>query len=240
MRKVHVIFDHPSYDKSVAIKLTKKTMGEKLSQVLKDSSSMNNPDSLLPVRSTTAIDEENTNVVAISENTSAGMSAEPSIAPLEIAETITTDIEPEIINLINNPEPIPSTSKSGDNVDEPSIEETPTTSKPARTSKEGPIPSTSTRKRTASSDTRSEKNRRTQAAGGKGGKCKGEGKGKCKRKGTGKGKGKRSEKETKEDDNTEQACGICIKFYKEGEEWIMCDGCSVWYHKDCVGLDDSE
>lgn len=20
----------------------------------------------------------------------------------------------------------------------------------------------------------------------------------------------------------------------------MCDGCSVWYHKDCVGLDDSE
>ena len=162
-----------AYDKSVAMKLTKKTMGEKLSQVLKDSSFMNNPDSLRPVRSTSATDEENTNVVAISENMSAVMSAEPSVAPLEIAETSTADIEPEIIDPINNPEPIPSTSKSGNDVDEPSIEEIATTSEPSETAKEGPIPSSSTRKRTVSSDTRSEKKRRTQAAGGKEGKCKG-------------------------------------------------------------------
>ena len=54
------------------------------------------------------------------------------------------------------------------------------------------------------------------------------------------GKGKRSANETDDADNTKEACGVCMKFHIEGEEWIYCDAFSLWYHRDCVGLDDNE
>jgi len=52
-----------------------------------------------------------------------------------------------------------------------------------------------------------------------------------------KGKGRiPKEKETEESDGN---CGICNLTYLEGEDWICCDTCSIWYHRNCVGLEKS-
>lgn len=55
-----------------------------------------------------------------------------------------------------------------------------------------------------------------------------------------KGKGKRSKKckNLDEADTTGDNCGMCYKLYRDGEDWICCDSCSSWYHRDCVGLDE--
>ena len=33
---------------------------------------------------------------------------------------------------------------------------------------------------------------------------------------------------------------ICYKGYVEGEDWIQCDICSLWYHRFCVNLEDGD
>ncbi|CAG2238419.1 unnamed protein product [Mytilus edulis] len=60
--------------------------------------------------------------------------------------------------------------------------------------------------------------------------------GKKKSKGKGKGKGKKTKKveETIEDEN----CAICNKTYIDGEDWINCDVCTLWFSSQCVNLED--
>ena len=57
-----------------------------------------------------------------------------------------------------------------------------------------------------------------------------------------KGKSKRLKKckNAAHSESTEDSCGICSKTYKDGQEWICCDTCSTWYHRDCVGLQDDD
>ena len=35
-------------------------------------------------------------------------------------------------------------------------------------------------------------------------------------------------------------CGVCSKTEKEGEEWLCCDICNIWYHRCCLDFDDEE
>ena len=63
------------------------------------------------------------------------------------------------------------------------------------------------------------------------------GKQKTVKRGGKKGKGRiPKEKETEESDGN---CGICNLTYLEREDWICCDTCSIWYHRNCVGLEKS-
>lgn len=57
-----------------------------------------------------------------------------------------------------------------------------------------------------------------------------------KRKGKGKGRGKK--RKTSED--SDDKCSVCNKSALEGEFWICCDYCSLWYHRDCVHLQDEQ
>ena len=50
--------------------------------------------------------------------------------------------------------------------------------------------------------------------------------------GNGIGKGKSSK--------SQYFCGKCVFEYQEGEEWIQCDICNVWYHRVCAGLESDE
>jgi hypothetical protein len=36
------------------------------------------------------------------------------------------------------------------------------------------------------------------------------------------------------------ACGVCMNVYETDEDWICCDSCCTWYHRDCIGLEDEE
>lgn len=86
----------------------------------------------------------------------------------------------------------------------------------------------------ASADPIQEESQSDQQATPKGGKkSTGKGKGNGKERGNDNGKGTKDEDETEND-----ACGICNKKYKSGEDWICCDECLVWYHRGCVGLED--
>jgi hypothetical protein len=60
----------------------------------------------------------------------------------------------------------------------------------------------------------------------------------CRKKGPHKKSRKR--RTTKDLTDEKDLCGVCSKSEKEGEEWICCDVCTVWYHRDCVGLDDDD
>lgn len=33
---------------------------------------------------------------------------------------------------------------------------------------------------------------------------------------------------------------MCNQSYVDGEDWICCDTCSSWYHRNCVNLEDEE
>lgn len=55
-----------------------------------------------------------------------------------------------------------------------------------------------------------------------------------------KGKGKRSKKCKHLGEYDSDSCGVCHKIYQEDEEWICCDSCSVWYHRECVELGDDD
>ena len=37
-----------------------------------------------------------------------------------------------------------------------------------------------------------------------------------------------------------ESCGVCFKAEKDGEDWICCDLCLVWFHRECVALQDDE
>ena len=55
----------------------------------------------------------------------------------------------------------------------------------------------------------------------------------------GKAKGRKkvaSETVTESDEN----CAICNRTEIEGEDWISCDICHLWYHRTCVNIDDEE
>jgi hypothetical protein len=45
---------------------------------------------------------------------------------------------------------------------------------------------------------------------------------------------------TKFSDESDENCAICYKGYVEGEDWIQCDICSLWYHRFCVNLEDGD
>lgn len=59
-----------------------------------------------------------------------------------------------------------------------------------------------------------------------------------KRKGKGKGKSKGKKAKTSED--TDEKCTVCYKSYVSGEQWISCDLCSLWYHRNCVHLQNED
>ena len=39
---------------------------------------------------------------------------------------------------------------------------------------------------------------------------------------------------------SDDICSICSKRYMDGENWICCDACGVWYHQTCLCLDDRD
>ena len=57
-----------------------------------------------------------------------------------------------------------------------------------------------------------------------------------KRKGRGKRKGKGKRKKKGETDL--ERCGICRRAEEENEEWINCDNCETWFHRNCVEICD--
>ncbi|CAC5417702.1 unnamed protein product [Mytilus coruscus] len=52
------------------------------------------------------------------------------------------------------------------------------------------------------------------------------------------GRGRKLKQTTPLSDSSDENCGICGKPEKSEEDWICCDICSIWYHRDCVGLED--
>ena len=60
------------------------------------------------------------------------------------------------------------------------------------------------------------------------------------RKGKGKGKRSKGKQKTKFSGESDENCAICYKGYVEGEDWIQCDICSLWYHRFCVNLEDGD
>ena len=50
----------------------------------------------------------------------------------------------------------------------------------------------------------------------------------------GKGRGKGRPKKVK------YYCGLCEAEYNINEDWIQCDECNIWYHRDCAGLESDE
>lgn len=71
-------------------------------------------------------------------------------------------------------------------------------------------------------------------------KRKGIGKGKGRGKGKGKGKGKSRGKVTQTSYEDSDKCAVCNISYIEGEDWICCDLCSLWYHRECVNLQEEQ
>lgn len=65
---------------------------------------------------------------------------------------------------------------------------------------------------------------------------------KTKSSGRKKGQRKKSKRRKTSEDiaDKQDLCGICSKSKKEDEDWICCDLCSIWYHRECVGLEDEE
>ena len=57
-----------------------------------------------------------------------------------------------------------------------------------------------------------------------------------KRKGRGKRKGEGKRKKKGETDL--ERCGICRRAEEENEEWINCDNCETWFHRNCVEICD--
>lgn len=60
-----------------------------------------------------------------------------------------------------------------------------------------------------------------------------------KRQSKSKGKGKEGKKRKTSEDSDDK-CSVCNKSSFEGEFWICCDYCSLWYHRDCVHLQDEQ
>lgn len=36
----------------------------------------------------------------------------------------------------------------------------------------------------------------------------------------------------------EESCGVCGNSDGEAEEWIECDTCVKWYHRNCINISD--
>lgn len=36
----------------------------------------------------------------------------------------------------------------------------------------------------------------------------------------------------------EESCGVCGNSDGEAEEWIECDTCVKWYHRNCININD--
>lgn len=62
----------------------------------------------------------------------------------------------------------------------------------------------------------------------------------AKGKGKGKGKGKSSGEKRKRDEsgNDDDLCTSCHGEYVEGERWIACDNCDLWFHITCTDIED--
>lgn len=59
-------------------------------------------------------------------------------------------------------------------------------------------------------------------------------------KGKGKGKRKRKIRAKVAEDESHDSCEICNVSYKEGENWICYDFCSLWFHQECVHIDEDD
>ncbi|VDI26920.1 Hypothetical predicted protein [Mytilus galloprovincialis] len=63
---------------------------------------------------------------------------------------------------------------------------------------------------------------------------------KTSRRGKGKGKGKSRKKNIPISDESDDKCTVCNKPDIGNEDWICCDACTLWYHRDCANLQDDE
>ncbi|CAC5417899.1 unnamed protein product [Mytilus coruscus] len=63
---------------------------------------------------------------------------------------------------------------------------------------------------------------------------------KTKRRGKGKGKGKSRKKNIPISYESDEKCTVCNKPDIGDEDWICCDACYLWYHRDCANLQDDE
>lgn len=54
------------------------------------------------------------------------------------------------------------------------------------------------------------------------------------------GRTKKSKKYESDDGNEDENCTVCNKSYKENEDWISCDLCSLWFHRQCAHLQNDE
>ena len=59
-----------------------------------------------------------------------------------------------------------------------------------------------------------------------------------KRKGKGQRKGKSKAQKKKRKEVDVEKCGVCGNSEGEAEEWIECDTCGIWYHRDCMNIND--
>ena len=57
---------------------------------------------------------------------------------------------------------------------------------------------------------------------------------------TSKRKRKRISKTVVEEAGEQYTCSICGALYNEEEDWIGCDGCDEWLHRQCAGLEDEQ
>lgn len=60
------------------------------------------------------------------------------------------------------------------------------------------------------------------------------------RKGKGKGKCSKGQQKAKSSGESDENCANCYKGYVDGEDWIQCNICSLWYHRFCVNLEDGD
>ena len=52
----------------------------------------------------------------------------------------------------------------------------------------------------------------------------------------------KSKKKTKQMDQAKHItiCPLCENVYKEGDDWLACDLCDVWYDRQCANISDSK
>ena len=53
-----------------------------------------------------------------------------------------------------------------------------------------------------------------------------------------KGKKKGKRKAESSHDDSDEKCAVCNSKYADGEQWICCDECSMWYHRQCVQINN--
>jgi ATP-dependent DNA helicase PIF1 len=55
-----------------------------------------------------------------------------------------------------------------------------------------------------------------------------------------KSKGQQRRKQVSSSDDSDEKCAVCNNLYIEGEQWICCDSCALWLHRECARLEDDD